>query len=171
MANTEINLNPVEFITVGTIGPKGRRVFHLQAGHEGKLVSFTIEKEQARALSNAINEFIEELDKRLDVQTQVQMTSLDMELREPIEPLFRFPRLALAYDESENMVIVIAQENVALSTTETEEEEDDDEDEGSIVRMWCSREQIYALSIQAMEMVEAGRPEPQQNGRILYYWT
>src|SRR5262245_9641696 len=118
MTNTEINLNPVDFITVGTIGPKGRRVFHLQAGHEGKLVSCTIEKEQARALSHAINEFIEELDKRLDVQTQVQMTTLDMELREPIEPLFRFPRLALAYDESERMVIVIAQEN--LSTAEAE---------------------------------------------------
>ena len=69
------------------------------------------------------------------------------------------------------MVIVIAQENVALAATKAEEAEDDDEDEGSIVRMWCSREQIYALSIQAMEMVEAGRPEPQQNGRILYYWT
>jgi len=171
MTNTEINLNPVDFITVGTIGPKGRRVFHLQAGHEGKLISFTIEKEQARALSQAINEFIEELDKRLDVQTQVQMTSLDMELREPIEPLFRFPRLALAYDEAESMVIVIAQENVALTDSETDDDEDDEEDAGRIVRMWCSREQIYALSIQAMEMVEAGRPEPQQNGRILYYWT
>ena len=159
MANTEINLNPVDFITVGTIGPKGRRVFHLQAGFEGKLVSFIIEKDQARALSQAINEFIEELDKRLDVQTEVQMTALDMDLREPIEPLFRIARLALAYDEDEEMVIVIAQE---LSVND---------DDGGIVRMWCSREQLYALSIQAMEMVEAGRPEPQQNGRILYYWT
>ena len=160
MANTEINLNPVDFITVGTIGPKGRRVFHLQAGHGGKLVSFVIEKEQARALSHAINEFIEELDKRLDVHTQVQMASLDMELREPIEPLFRIARLALAYDEEENMIIVIAQE-IAVN----------DEEEGGTVRMWCSREQVYALSIQAMELVESGRPEPQQNGRILYYWT
>ena len=63
MANTEINLNPVEFITVGTIGPKGQRVFHLQAGHEGKLISFVIEKGQAKALSQAIVEMIEELDK------------------------------------------------------------------------------------------------------------
>jgi uncharacterized repeat protein (TIGR03847 family) len=160
MANTEINLNPVDFITMGTIGPKGRRIFHLQAGHGGKLVSFIIEKEQARALSHAINEFIEELDKQLDVHTQVQMVSLDMELREPIEPLFRIARLALSYDEAEKMVIVIAQE-LALN----------DEEEGGVVRMWCSREQLYALSIQAMELVESGRPEPQQNGRILYYWT
>ena len=93
------------------------------------------------------------------MQTEVQMTALDMDLREPIEPLFRIARLALAYDEDEEMVIVIAQE---LSVND---------DDGGIVRMWCSREQLYALSIQAMEMVEAGRPEPQQNGRILYYWT
>jgi uncharacterized repeat protein (TIGR03847 family) len=160
MTSTEINLNPVEYITVGTIGPKGRRVFHLQAGFEGKLVSFTIEKEQARALSQAINEFIEDLDQRLDVQTEVQMSALDMDLREPIQPLFRVARFSLGYDENEKMVIVIAQE-LALN----------DEEEGGVVRMWCTREQVYALSIQAMDMVEAGRPEPQQNGRILYYWT
>lgn len=159
MTKSEINLNPVEFITVGTIGPKGQRTFHLQAGHEGKLVSFVIEKGQAKALSQAINELIEELDKRLDTQTEVQMSALDMELREPIQSLFRIGRLALAYDEDEKKVIVIAQEFV------TEEEE------SGVVRMWCTPEQIYALSIQAMDMVEAGRPEPEQNGRILYYWT
>jgi uncharacterized repeat protein (TIGR03847 family) len=159
MTNTEINLNPVDFITIGTIGPKGQRIFHLQAGFEGKLVSFIMEKQQARALSLAINEFIEELDKRLDVQTQVQMASLDMDLREPIEPLFRIAQLALAFDEDEEKVIVIVQEPTI------------NDDEASIVRMWCTREQVYALSIQAMDMVEAGRPEPQQNGRILYYWT
>jgi len=158
MAKTELELNPVEFITIGTIGPKGRRVFHLQAGHDGKLVSFTIEKEQAWALSDAINELIEELDQRLDVNTEVEMASLDMDLREPIQPMFRVAEMGLAFDEESNHIILIAQEFVREG------------EEADVVRMWCSREQMYALSIQAMDMVESGRPSARQNGRILYYW-
>lgn len=158
MARTVLELNPVEFITIGTIGPKGKRVFHLQAGHEGKLVSFTIEKEQAWALSEAIVEFIDELDKRLDLNTGVEMASLDMDLREPIEPMFRVAQMGLAYDEPTGFIILIAEELAP------------EDDESDIVRMWCSREQMYALSIQGMDMVESGRPEARQNGRILYYW-
>ncbi|MEM9955479.1 MAG: DUF3090 family protein [Chloroflexota bacterium] len=158
MAKQVLELNPVEFITIGTIGPKGQRVFHLQAGHDGKLVSFTIEKEQAWALSEAISEFIEELDKRLDVNTEVEMAALDMDLREPIQPIFRVSQMGLAYDEISENIILIAEEF-------SQEDED-----AEVVRMWCSREQAYALSIQAMDMVESGRPSSRQNGRILYYW-
>lgn len=159
MAKTELELNPVEFITIGTIGPKGKRIFHLQAGYDGKLVSFTIEKEQAWALSEAIGEFIEEIDQRLDVNTEVEMASLDMDLREPIEPMFRIAQIGLALDEESEYIILIAEE---LSAGE--------DAESNVVRMWCSREQMYALSIQAMDMVDSGRPNARQNGRILYYW-
>ena len=160
MENKEIDLNPVDFITIGTIGPKGKRVFHLQAGHAGKLISFTIEKEQAWALSEAIQEFIEDLDKRLDQQTKVEIAALDMELREPIQPLFRVSQMGLAYDEDSESIILIAQEMNL-----------EEDDSAGVVRMWCTREQLYALSIQAMDTVEQGRPNPKQNGRILYYWT
>src|SRR5690606_2875064 len=105
------------------------------------------------------------LDKRLDVNTQVEMASLDMDLREPIQPIFRVSQMGLAYDEESDYIILIAEEFAA------EIEEDEEETENSdIVRMWCSREQMYALSIQAMAMVESGRPNSRQNGRILYYW-
>ena len=57
MPGAEIELNPVDFITIGTVGPKGKRVFYLQAGHEGQIASMIIEKEQSWALSEAINEF------------------------------------------------------------------------------------------------------------------
>ncbi|HRF93806.1 MAG TPA: DUF3090 family protein, partial [Aggregatilineales bacterium] len=59
MPNLEIELNPIDFITIGTIGPKGQRVFYLQAGQGGKLVSMVIEKEQSWALSEAIKEMME----------------------------------------------------------------------------------------------------------------
>lgn len=158
MAKPVIEFNPIDFITIGTIGPKGRRVFHLQAGHEGKLVSFTIEKEQAWALSTAIIEFISELEKRLNVHTEVQMVSMDMDLREPIQPMFRIAQMSLSYEEQSEAIILIMEE---LTT---------DKDDAQVVQMWCTREQMYALSIQAIDVVESGRPSARQNGRILYYW-
>src|SRR5690606_7110750 len=103
MPGTEMELNPVDFITIGTIGPKGQRVFHLQAGKKQQIISFVIEKEQAWALSEAVNELIEDLDKRYpnaeNAPTTVDITGLDMDLREPIEPIFRIAQMGLGYDE------------------------------------------------------------------------
>lgn len=160
MARQEIDLKPVEFITIGTIGPRGQRVFHLQAGYEGRLVSFIIEKEQAWALSEAIGEFIDDLDERLNDETRLEMAAMDMDLREPINPMFRIAQMGLAYDDDDEQIILIAEELVS-----------GEGEDASVVRMWASREQMRALSQIAMDTVEAGRPSPKQNGRIMYYWT
>lgn len=161
----ELNLKPVDFITIGTIGPRGKRMFHLQAGHEDRLVSFHIEKEQAWALSEAIRDFLDDLDDRLEESTSVELAALDMDLREPIRPLFRISQMGLGYEEESGLIILIAQEMVPGN------EEDDPDDEPGVVRMWCTRQQMLALSLHAMDTVEAGRPSPKMNGRIAYYWT
>lgn len=169
MPNTEIELKPVDFITVGTIGPKGQRIFHLQAGKGVQVVSLVIEKEQAWALSEALRELIDDLDERFpnpDGQpTAVDITSLDMELREPIEPVFRVAQMGLGYDEENNMVVLVAQELVV-----TREGVDPSTIEPGVVRMWCDRKQMRALSMHTMEVVQAGRADPRQNGRVVYYW-
>ncbi len=169
MPNTEIELNPVDFITVGTIGPKGQRMFHLQAGKDKQLVSLIIEKEQAWALSEALRELIEDLDKRYpepgDATPDVEVSKMDMDLREPIEPLFRVAQMGLGYDEERNMVVLVAQELVAL-----EEGADPDLVDPGIVRMWGSRGQMRALSQYTMEVVQQGRADPKMNGRLVYYW-
>ena len=170
MPNTEIELNPVDFITIGTIGPKGQRTFHLQAGKESQLISLIIEKEQAWALSEAIRELVDDLDERYPnpdgKPTQVDLNGLDMDLREPITPLFRVAQMGLGYDEDRDMVVLVAQELVIM-----EEGTDPDLIEPGIVRMWCDRQQMRALSIHALETVQAGRADPRQNGRLVYYWT
>ncbi len=187
-----IELNPVDFVTVGTIGPKGNRTFHLQAGKDNRIISFTIEKEQAQALSAAITEMLDDiLDAKDDRKTDVDFSRMDMDLREPIEPLFRIAQMGLAYDANSDKVILVAQE---LSPQADEEAPDDDEldtlddyeeaeaksafnlfqassSEPQIVRMWCTREQMRALSLQAMDTVKSGRPDAKQNGRIIFYWT
>ena len=84
MANVEIELNPVDFITVGTVGPKGRRLFHLQAGREKQLITLTIEKEQARALSEAVTELLDDLSTRQNkpAVSASELARLSMDLRQ-----------------------------------------------------------------------------------------
>jgi uncharacterized repeat protein (TIGR03847 family) len=166
MPNIEIELNPVDFITVGTVGPKGQRVFHLQAGKGRQLVSLIIEKEQAWALGEAIKELITDLDERYPGEASAPPSGADMELREPIEPMFRVAQMGLGYDEDRNLIVLVAQELVVA-----DEEQDAEEVQPGIVRMWCSRVQMQALSDHAQETVQAGRPDPKLNGRLVYYWT
>lgn len=166
MANIEFDLNPVDFITVGTVGPKGQRVFHLQAGKGDQIISLIIEKEQAWALSEAIRELVEDLDQRYPELEQADLSQFNMELRDPIEPMFRVAQMGLGYDEDRSMVVLVAQELVIQ-----EEDVDPDTVQPGIVRMWCSRDQMRALSAHATATVQAGRPDPKQNGRLVYYWT
>ncbi|NDJ59744.1 MAG: DUF3090 family protein [Chloroflexi bacterium] len=166
MANIEIELDPVDFITVGTIGPKGQRVFHLQAGKDDQIVSMVIEKEQAWALSEAIKELIDDLDERHPELGTSGRGLGNMELRDPVEPVFRVAQMGLGYDEDRDMVVLVAQELIIV-----DEDEDPDAVEPSIVRMWCNRDQMRALSEHAMDTVQSGRPDPKQNGRLVYYWT
>jgi uncharacterized repeat protein (TIGR03847 family) len=172
MPNLETELNPVDFITVGTVGPKGQRVFHLQAGKADQLVSLTIEKEQARALSEALRELLDDLAGRYPERTTGTVREPNMELRDPLDPLFRVAQMGLGYDEDRDMVVLVAQELVIQDMDDEEDTDDMElEVEPDIVRLWCSRAQMRALSDHALSIVQAGRPEPRQNGRLVYYWT
>jgi uncharacterized repeat protein (TIGR03847 family) len=90
-----------------------------------------------------------------------------MELREPIEPIFRVAQMGLGYDEDNNMIVLVAQELMAND----DEDIDPDLEEPGIVRMWCDRRQMRALSVQAVTIVQSGRADPRQNGRVVYYWS
>lgn len=169
MAHVDIELNPVDFITVGTVGPKGKRMFHLQAGRGDQIVSLTIEKEQARALAEALTELLDDLAKQGgDTLTSdtVNLASLNMELREPIDPAFRVAQMGLGYDRDRDLIVLVAQEMIVL-----EEDQDPESVQPGVVRLWCTRKQMRALGLQAGQVVKQGRVDPQSNGRLLYYWT
>ena len=175
MPHVDLELNPVDFITVGTVGPKGRRLFHLQAGRGAQIVSLTIEKEQARALVEALVEMLDDLAKHneLDLPPDtIEMTGLNMDLREPIEPQFRVAQMGLGYDKERDLVVLVAQEMIAIDEGQDPESLDmANVQQPSVVRLWGTRRQMRALSLHAQQVVKQGRVDPQSNGRLLYYWT
>lgn len=164
----EIELNPIDFITLGTVGPKGRRQFNLQAGAGSQIVTLTLEKEQARRLGEAISEMLDELQERFpeDSEGPVNIRQMDMDLRDPIEPEFRIAQMGLGYDDRQKMVILVAQELVV-----PDEDTDTEALQPGVVRFWGTREQFRALSNHTLQIVDQGRADPRQNGHVINYWT
>ncbi|GAB4569900.1 MAG: DUF3090 domain-containing protein [Anaerolineae bacterium] len=167
MPGLELELKPVDFLTVGTVGPRGKRVFYIQGAKDRQLVSLIVEKVQVGALAEAINELLSELESSypdLPPIPEIDLESYDLELRDPIQPEFRVSQIGLGYDEALDMIVLLTQELVP-----------DDFDEAllqpSVVRFWATREQMRALAMYAELVVERGRPDPRKNGRIHYYWT
>lgn len=166
MPGFERDMKPVDFLTVGTVGPRGKRVFYIQGGKDGELVSLIVEKIQVSALGEAIEEMLGELEKDqpgLEME-EVDLVDFDLELRDPIQPEFRVAQIGLGYDETEDLIVLVTQELVAS-------EEDVTPQEPGVVRFWGTRELMAALAMYAEVIVERGRPDPAKNGRIHYYWT
>lgn len=161
----EWELRPVSFLTVGTVGPRGQRVFYIQGAKEDELLSLIVEKIQVSALAQAINELLTELRQQMPdmIENEIDLEAFDLELRDPIQPEFRVAQIGLGYDEATDMIILVTQELLTDEQLAIQEPR--------VVRFWCDRELVTALAMYADTVVERGRPDPQKNGRIHYYWT
>lgn len=136
----------LEFLTVGTLGPRGQRVFYLQARAEGQLVSLRLEKQQVAALADYLDRVLDELP-----STSSDPTEDDLGLREPVVSAWTVGSLAIAYAEELDRLIVVAEELIDSSDTDTEPEP-------AQARFSLRREQVAALIGRARDVVAAGRP-------------
>ncbi|MBN1314910.1 MAG: DUF3090 family protein [Anaerolineales bacterium] len=152
------NLNPVSFITVDTVGQPGERVFYLQAGRGSQFVTLIIEKQHALALVASIDELLAELNTRYP-KSQPTRQEQPFQLQYPLEPKFHVGQMGLGYDETVDMVVLIA-----YQIAETQEEESDieyllnKETNTAVARFWGTREQMQLLRDQALNAVNGGRP-------------
>ncbi len=149
MPRPPLDLNPVTRITVGAIGEPGRRTFYLQARKGSLLVTLVCEKEQVSALCIGLREVLEELRIKRPRGEGATIVEEDLELEQPITPLFRVGNMGLGYDESSDLIVILVRELLI-----------DEEHEASaqVVRFYCSRAQADALSRHGLEVVAKGRP-------------
>lgn len=148
MAGDVLDFNPISRITIGTVGPPGKRIFLLQAGHSPSSITLKLEKEQARILASSVLEFLDEINNKYSQPTERDTPlSSDLMLQEPLEPEFVIGQIGLGYDEDQDMIVLVVQE---LQTDELHQP--------TTVRFWATRGQMRALSDHTLGVVDQGRP-------------
>jgi uncharacterized repeat protein (TIGR03847 family) len=132
-------LDEVDLLTTGTVGPPGDRVFYLQARRGPQLLTLKMEKTQVAALVRYLGTLLADLPPPEELPP-------NLELVEPIEADWVVGTLGVSYDEDADRFVLLAEELV-------EEGED-----GAVARIGATRDQIAGLVLHGAEVVEAGRP-------------
>lgn len=155
-----IELDPVDRITTGAIGPPGERVFYLQGRQSQRLVTVSVEKQQVELLSASLVDILARAGK----ETGQGPPEEEMDLEEPLLPEWRAGRLSIGYDEDRDLILLECEEYVAARDEEEEEGEGAPaaaatEGDPGRVRFWTTREQALALARHGAAVASAGRPK------------
>jgi uncharacterized repeat protein (TIGR03847 family) len=156
-----MELDRVDRITAGAVGEPGERTFYLQARTGTELVTLIIEKQQVELLSASILDILSRVGK----ETGEGPSDEELELEEPLEPVWRVGRLSIGYEE-ENDRMVLELEELVPEDEEEEDEGESEEQQAEVpdlpepdrIRMWATREQMLALSRHGAAVALAGRP-------------
>ena len=149
-----------DYFTTGAVGVPGQRVFYLQGRQARKVVTLKVEKEQISALAEYVAGLLAKLPEPGSV-------SGDLPLLEPVEPAWAVGSLGLGYDDTNDRLIVIANEAVEREDDEEEDGEEQTETtepaesrdaEGATARFLITRAQAAAFVDRARALVRAGRP-------------
>lgn len=148
MAEFTYDLEAVQRITAGAVGQPGQRIFYLQARRGNRVISLLAEKEQVRALAEAIAQLLDDLaEKDPGLSTSDDILVTNMSLEEPLDPEFRIGQMGLGYDAERDMVVLVIQGMT-----------DDASEDPATARFSATRMQMRALSTHAAHVVAAGRP-------------
>jgi uncharacterized repeat protein (TIGR03847 family) len=150
-----MDLGLVDRITADAIGDPGERVFYIQARAGAELITVIVEKQQVQLLSASVLELMA----TLEIETGEGPDEAEMGLEEPLEPRWRTGRLALGYDQSQELFTLEIEEY----RPESDEGEPGDpppavEGDAEVVRLLASREQMFALSRHGAAVAARGRP-------------
>jgi uncharacterized repeat protein (TIGR03847 family) len=148
MSNS-FDLPAVQRLTVGTVGPVGKRTFYLQARQDDQLLTLKLEKQQVGALAQLLSELLADLPAVAGLPVE---QSLDLE--EPVLPEWPVGTLRIDYDRDADQIVLVAEE----VGDDEDEEEETEQASGGIARLGATRAQIAALARKGAELVEAGRP-------------
>lgn len=140
-------------VVVGTIGAPGERAFYLQVRAAKQLVTLALEKQQAAALAEKIDEALDRLrvveGNPYSVPAGTPVELVDNDPLEPVEVQFRTGAISLGWDARTTQVVI---EFFAL----VEDEEQADAEEMMLLRVPVGTARAFAK--RTREIVAAGRP-------------
>ena len=158
----EFDFTEPDHFCTGTVGPKGQRVFYLQAREAGEVVSLKLEKQQVTALADYLERLLEDLPEMRAPRADAPL------LLEPVEPAFAVGGLGVIYNERADRIILVAEELVVEGDDEDDvPAEPDDDETPAEARFHLSRPQVLSFIEQARLLVAAGRPPCPYCGRPL----
>jgi uncharacterized repeat protein (TIGR03847 family) len=150
MTAPSFDLPDPEGFTAGAIGPKGQRVFYLQAREGALVVTLKLEKQQVGALADYLEQMLD------DLPSEPKPPGEAPALVDPGAPDWVVGGLGVAYDERLDRIVLIAEELLP----------DEDEDAApAVARFHLRRDQVRAFVPHARAVVAAGRPPCPYCGR------
>jgi uncharacterized repeat protein (TIGR03847 family) len=165
MAPLVHRFDPPERFVAGTVGPPGQRTFFLQARSGARVVSISLEKQQVAALSERIDELLDEVmssgSNDLIIPAVAPVGLEDSQpLEQPIAEEFRAGTMTLSWDpEDERIVIEVFPftEAAVVSPEQVDEDfEEPDPEELFLVRIPAAMARAFVQ--RAAQVIEAGRP-------------
>lgn len=149
--NESFHFENVDLFTVGTLGPKGQRVFYLQCRAGSELVSLESNKQQVSALAECLERVLSKV-----VEARAEDPPGDLDLREPVRAAWRIGTLHIGYDPAGDRVMIAAEELT-----------EDDDAIAARARFSLTYPQAIGLIEKARIVVAAGRPPCRYCGQPL----
>ncbi len=145
-------LEPDHF-TAGAVGEPGRRVFYVQARQADHVVSLRLEKQQVAALGEYLAGILADLP-------DAEPLPLSLDLIEPVVAEWVVGSLAVAYEEADDRILLVAEELIVVDEDDVDELAADPSSlpDGATAQFRLSRSQVLAFIRTAAELVTSGRP-------------
>jgi uncharacterized repeat protein (TIGR03847 family) len=157
--------DPPERFVAGTVGAPGQRTFFLQARSGARIVSVSLEKQQVQALSERIDELLDEVmssDVNEAMIPAVAPLGLDDSepLEQPIEEEFRAGTMTLSWDPTDQRIVIEVfpyTEAAVVSPEQLDEDfEEPDPEEVFLVRIPAGVARAFVK--RSEQVLDAGRP-------------
>src|SRR5512137_850477 len=108
MTSIDIDLHPVDHISIDALGQPGKRVFYLQGWQGERTITLLIEKLQLQTLAVGIEQFLAEVQEKTPglLEASAVYDEEQMRIHPPVDPIFRVGEFSLGY-EAENDLMVL----------------------------------------------------------------
>jgi uncharacterized repeat protein (TIGR03847 family) len=159
--SSSFDFDEPDHVAAGAIGEPGERVFYLQARQRGEVVSLRLEKQQVAALCEYLAGIL------ADLAVVSEPIETEVDLIEPVLPEWIVGALAVAYEEADDRILLVAEEFVPEPDDDDVPNLEDlvDPPDTATARFRLTRAQVQAMVVHASAVVTAGRPICQICGR------